>query len=182
MNYLILINKQNGIPKDYVPNNLVLVKIPTINNQKIYLEKKTYKQIKLLLKDMNKIFPRKALINSGYRPSFYQENLLNDLIKLKGEEALMRFAPPGHSEHQTGLAVDLAFLDNANSKIDDYQNEYEWISDNAHKYGFIIRYPRGKEKITGYNYEPWHLRYIGDDAKILYKYNLTLEEYHEMFI
>ena len=59
--------------------------------------------------------------------------------------------------------------------------ETKWIKDNAHKYGFILRYPKGKEEITGYNYEPWHLRYVGDLAIYLYNNDLTLEEYYDIF-
>ena len=185
MNYLLLVNKENGLGKYYRPDNLVKVKIKTGGNKKIYLEKKTYKQIKKLLKDMNKVFETEIVIDSGYRPYLYQENLLKDLLKERGSDAYKSLALPGTSEHQTGLAVDIGFYKNEvyddNFKLDDYLNEFKWLNDNAYKYGFIIRYPKGKEDITGYVYEPWHLRYIGDLSEFLYKYDLTLEEYYKMF-
>ena len=65
--------------------------------------------------------------------------------------------------------------------VDDYLAEFKWIKDNAHNYGFIVRYLKDKENITGYIYEPWHLRYVGDIAKFLYENNLTLEEYYYWF-
>ena len=185
MNYLMLINKENGLGRGYIPNNLVKVKIKTGGNKKIYLEKKTYKQIKKLLKQMNKYFDTEIVIDSGYRPFLYQENLLNDLIKEKGDDAYKSLALPGFSEHQSGLAVDVGFNNgvyDVKFNVDDYIDEFKWLEENAYKYGFIVRYPKGKEKITGYIYEPWHLRYIGEKAEFLTKHNLTLEEYYEMFV
>ena len=86
MNYLILVNKNNGLGKDYVPDNLVKVKTKTGGNKLIYLEKETYKQIKKLLKDINNCFDTEIVIDSGYRPYLYQENLMNELIKIKGDD------------------------------------------------------------------------------------------------
>lgn len=186
MNYLMLVNKKYGLDKNYVPDNLVLVKIKTGGNKKIYLEKKTYKQIKKLLKDMNKLFKTEIVIDSGYRTYFYQENLMNDLLKEKGIDAYKSLALPGHSEHQTGLAVDIGFYKDGiyveNFNVNDYVEEFKWLQDNAYKYGFIVRYPKNKENIIGYIYEPWHLRFVGNIAYFLDKYNLTLEEYYYWFI
>lgn len=185
MNYLILVNKDNGLDKDYKPDNLVKVKIKTGGNKLIYLEKKTYKQIKKLLKDMNKIFDTEMVIDSGYRTFFYQENLMRKLLKEKGIGAYKSLAKPGYSEHQTGLAVDIGFYKDGvydnNFDVLNYQNEFKWLEENAHNYGFIIRYPKEKECITGYIHEPWHLRYVGLIASFLYKYDLTLEEYYYFF-
>lgn len=185
MNYLILVNKNNGLDKSYQPNSLVKVKTKTGGNKLIYLEKKTYNQIKKLLNDMNKIFDSEIVIDSGYRTYFYQENLMEKLLKEKGKDAYKSLALPGHSEHQTGLAVDIGFYKNGiydnDFNILDYQKEFKWLEENSYKYGFIIRYPKGKEGITGYIHEPWHLRYIGNLAEFLYKYNLTLEEYYYFF-
>ncbi len=186
MNYLILINKENGLDRGYIPDNLVKVKTKTGGNKKIYLEKKTYKMIKKLLRDANKNFETEFVIDSGFRPFLYQENLLKDLIKEKGLDAYNSLSRPGYSEHQTGLAVDIGFYKNGvyddNFLIDNYLEEFLWLEENAYKYGFIVRYPQGKENITGYIYEPWHLRYIGEKAEFLYKYDLTLEEYYKLFV
>ena len=186
MNYLILVNKKNALDKFYQPDKLKKVKEKTGGNKIIYLEKKTYKQIKKLIKDMNKIFETEIVIDSGYRPYSYQENLMKDLIKIKGEEAYKSLAKPGYSEHQTGLAVDIGFYkegvyDN-NFVVENYLEEFKWLNDNAYKYGFIIRYPLDKEHITEYIYEPWHLRYVGKLSKLLFNNNLTLEEYYEYYL
>jgi len=186
MNYLILVNKEIGLDRNYIPNNLVLVKLKTGGNKKIYLEKKVYNQIKKLLKDINKIFDTEIVIDSGYRPYLYQENLMKDLLAKKGDDAYLSLALPGHSEHQTGLAVDIGFYKNGvyddNFLVENYLEEFEWLKNNAYKYGFIIRYPKDKIKITGYIYEPWHLRYVGSISEFLYKHNLTLEEYYYWII
>ena len=89
---------------------------------------------------------------------------------------------PGHSEHQTGYAVDMASYRNGVFFEDLNPVEKEWLRENAYKYGFILRYPQGKEEITGFDYEPWHYRYVGNDiAALLYNNGewLTLEEYHK---
>ena len=87
---------------------------------------------------------------------------------------------PGSSEHQTGLAIDICVYRDNNCYIEhdiDEMDEIKWIHQNAHKYGFILRYPSDKEDITGYNYESWHLRYVGNIARYLYINKLTMEDY-----
>ena len=114
-------------------------------------------------------------IASGYRSYDRQYTVYNNYVAKDGQAAADRYsARPGHSEHQTGLAFDLnelteAFGDSPQGK---------WLAENCHKYGFIIRYPKNKEHITGYMYEPWHVRYIGvDNATAVYESGLCLEEY-----
>ena len=104
--------------------------------------------------------------------------LYNNYVARDGKtEADTYSARPGHSEHQTALAIDVynktkSYLEFENTK------EFIWMHENAHKYGFIIRFPKGKEHITGYKYEPWHIRYIGvDHATAIYNQQITLEEY-----
>ncbi len=114
-------------------------------------------------------------IVSGYRSYEYQKNLYNRYVARDGKaEADTYSARPGHSEHQTGLAFDICSLETS------FENtaEGKWLAANAHKYGFILRYPKGKQQITGYIYEPWHFRYIGvDKATAVYQSGLCLEEY-----
>lgn len=114
-------------------------------------------------------------ICSGYRSYAFQKQLYNNYCKRDGQTAADRYsARPGHSEHQTGLAMD---INHAGSSFDKTP-EAKWLAENCWKYGFIIRYPKGKEEITGYKYESWHVRYLGKDwAKIIYDSGLTLEEY-----
>ena len=120
----------------------------------------------------------RIIATSAYRDYKYQEELFNYYVTEKGlDYALMCSAKSGHSEHQTGLAVD---VEGSNFDYDEFENseEFNWMSKNAHKYGFILRYPKGSEHITGFKYEPWHYRYVGiDAATYIYENNITLEEY-----
>lgn len=181
LNYLILVNKSKPLEKNYKPSNLV--KIKTKLNKDIYLEEKTYKYITKLLDEANKIFDTELIVESGFRDYNYQEKLFQNELKIKGsiEEVNKTLAFPGESEHQTGLAVDIGFINGGlydpYYEIEEYKDEFKWLSENAHRYGFILRYPLGKEYITGYNYEPWHFRYIGNIANYLYSHKLTLEEF-----
>ena len=116
-------------------------------------------------------------IVSGFRSYSSQASIYNNYVARDGKAAADRYsARPGHSEHQTGLAFDV------NSLSQSFENtkEGKWLAENCHNYGFIIRYPKGKESVTGYMYEPWHIRYVGTDLS--YKIhemgnNATLEEY-----
>lgn len=114
-------------------------------------------------------------IASGYRSYDYQQGLYDKYVRINGQEKADTFsARPGHSEHQTGLAFDLNIIDDSFAGTP----EAEWIAAHCHEYGFIIRYPEGKQDITGYQYEPWHVRYLGKEtAQKVYDSGLTLEEY-----
>lgn len=114
-------------------------------------------------------------IASGYRSYEYQNKIYNNYSSMYGSETADTFsARPGHSEHQTGLAIDMNSIDDSFADTP----ESEWVKENCYKYGFIIRYPKDKEDITGYKYEPWHVRYLGEDAaEKVYNSGLTLEEY-----
>ena len=114
-------------------------------------------------------------ICSGFRSYEYQKTLYNGYISMYGKDATDTFsARPGHSEHQTGMAMDII---EASSAFEGTPAAI-WLAENCWKYGFIIRYPKGKESITGYKYEPWHIRYLGKEtAKAVYDSGLTLEEY-----
>ena len=114
-------------------------------------------------------------ISSGFRSYAYQEMLYERYVEKSGKAEADRYsARPGHSEHQTGLAFDLNTID---ISFADTQ-EYVWVKEHCAEYGFIIRYPENKESITGYMYEPWHLRYLGKEtAQKVAESGLTLEEY-----
>lgn len=114
-------------------------------------------------------------VRSGFRSYATQRSLYNGYVKRDGVAAADRYsARPGHSEHQTGLAFD---INKANSSFAG-SPEAIWLAANCHKYGFIIRYPEGKEAITGYIYEPWHVRYLGvETATAVFNSGLCLEEY-----
>ena len=114
-------------------------------------------------------------ISSGFRSYDYQSGLYDRYVQRSGKAEADRYsARPGHSEHQTGLAFDLNSIDMTFADTD----ECAWVNKHCAEYGFIIRYPQGSESITGYMYEPWHLRYLGtENAKKVYDSGLTLEEY-----
>ncbi|MFI8633513.1 D-alanyl-D-alanine carboxypeptidase family protein [Microbacterium sp. NPDC077663] len=114
-------------------------------------------------------------IISGFRSYASQQSVFASKVRQHGRaEAERRSARPGHSEHQTGLAIDV----NSISQSWGETRAGRWVAANAHRYGFIVRYPRGKEKVTGYRWEPWHLRYVGTGtATHLKKTGLTLDEY-----
>ena len=111
---------------------------------------------------------------SGFRSYETQQTLYNNYVARDGVALADTYsARPGHSEHQTGLAFDVGKIDNGYGDTD----EGKWLATHAHEYGFIIRYLKGKEDITGYMYEPWHIRYVGSVATNIYQANITLEEY-----
>ena len=114
-------------------------------------------------------------IGSDYRDYAYQVKIYNNYCNLYGSEQADSFsARPGYSEHQTGLTIDCNTIDDAFGDTP----EAAWLAQHCADYGFIIRFPQGKEDVTGYQYEPWHIRYVGVDiAKEIQKYDLTLEEY-----
>ena len=122
---------------------------------------------------------------SGYRSYGRQQLLFRNNLRRNGLEYTSLYsAMPGRSEHQTGWAMDITAnsVDNKLSTKFGETAEGQWVTENCYKYGFIIRYPKGKEDITGYAYEPWHLRYVGKDlANKLYQENMVLEEYVKKF-
>ena len=188
MDFTILVNKENMLDKDYVPCNLVATDENKNNfhgylnpNLKPMIDEDVFKQFLLMQKDAKKE-GFNILIDSGYRSYKYQEDIWNDsVIKIGLEETKRVVAPPGASEHQTGFSFDVGYIINGfyTDDINEYQDESKWLFNNSYKYGFILRYPKNKENITGYKYEPWHYRFIGIDlAKELYETNITLEEYY----
>jgi D-alanyl-D-alanine carboxypeptidase len=182
VDYLVLVNNSIAADDAYF-DDLSLVNCTNILDESILVEEKTYNEyLKLrgFLKTKN-IFIE---LDSGYRSLEQQQEIINEFTRKKGKEYTKKHvAPISKSEHHTGLALDIALIVNG---IKYYENEdlfnFEEIFLEIHKYlskfGFIFRYPKGKEKITGYDYEPWHIRYVGyKPAEDIYMNNLTLEEY-----
>ena len=173
--YLALVNKNYKLSNNYIPNDLEIINKKYSYKTK-YLRKKARISFENMAKEVEKIGLKIVLV-SAYRNYEYQDRLFKKYVKDKGlEYASMCSAQAGHSEHQLGLAIDIA------DKTLDYDSfaetkEFNWIKANAYKYGFILRYPKDKVNITKYKYEPWHYRYVGNIAKYLYENNLTLEEY-----
>lgn len=184
LNILALVNKQFALPDGYEPNDLIRPNVSfSYGNQDIeksYLRKEAASALETMFKDA-----KDSGINlnavSGYRSYQRQEVLFDAEVGRVGrEQAVQAVAVPGNSEHQTGLAMDISSDSVNNTLTEQFEStvEGQWLKDNAHRYGFILRYPKGKETITGYQYEPWHFRFVGEKtAKLIYKKDLTLEEY-----
>lgn len=185
MTRTILINKDNKIKDNYL-NKINLVQTKDIYNNDIKVEEETYNAY-LQLQDFLQKENINIAITSAYRTLEEQQATLEEFIEKYGEEyAYKAVAPVGTSEHHTGLAIDLCVvLDNEEPTDKAYEEEkekkeavYQEIHKHLKDFGFILRYPKGKENITGYPYEPWHIRYVGKFvAKLIYENNFTLEEY-----
>lgn len=177
---VMLVNKSNRVSEDYIPEDLV---IPNIKFLEGTSNKYIVSEVADALEDMFKAAKKDnvTLIGvSGYRSYDYQDNLYKNKVKTKGKKYADKYvAVAGASEHQLGLAIDLVSsdytsIDNgfANSK------GFKWLDEHMQDYGFILRYLKGKEEITGYAFEPWHIRYVGVDvAKEIKNRGITLEEY-----
>lgn len=181
--YLILVNKTHRISKGYEPEDLQTAS-PRVKGGSQY--QKLRKPVAKAFSRLAKTAEEKGLtikLVSAYRPYSYQKQLFDKYVNKDGRYRAEQYsAEPGHSEHQTGLAADVSSPSVNYNLAQAYgtTEEGKWLADNAHKYGFIIRFPKGKEEITGYDYEPWHIRYVGKAAaKEIHKQDLTLEEYLE---
>ena len=180
-NKLILVNKYYYLEEDYVPANL-----EELSNQYALNNMKMVKEAKDAFEEMSKEAKKnglKIIAMSTYRDYAYQTNLYNNYVKKDGKEAADTYSGrPGFSEHQTGYAVDVY---NDDKSYTDFHltEEFKWMQENAKNYGFILRFPQGKENETGYQYESWHYRYVGlEAATYITEKNITLEEYYATVI
>lgn len=181
----VLVNKSYKLPDNYKPDDLVEPEIPFIfteKSDKRLMRKEAAGALEKLVAAAKKDGIWLAGV-SGFRSQATQKSLFERYVKKDGEEAARKYsAVPGHSEHQTGLAMDVSGSDGKCAASDCFAGtkEANWLDAHAPDYGFIIRYPKGKEEITGYQYEPWHLRYVGiETAKEIHEKGITLEEYME---
>lgn len=169
-----IVNKYHRLSSSYSPNDLVQVKYGSGT-----LRKEAAEHFNKMCDDALK---NGILIygGSGYRSYSHQTSLYNNYVAEDGFDNAERYsARPGYSEHQLGLAMDI--LNKNWQFISKNDEEYTWLVNNSYKYGFILRYPEGKENITGYMYEEWHFRYFGLElAKELYDKKLIYEEYLAM--
>src|SRR5690554_5324282 len=180
---LLLVNKTFGLSSDYNPPNLVIPDIPFTYTKDVS-RMKMREEAARAAEDLFAAGEEagvKLFAVSAFRPCQRQESIYRRKVRQAGKMEADKFsAPPGHSEHQTGLALDITGPGVGYNLIQDFHEteEGKWIKENAADFGFIIRYPEGKEYITGYQYEPWHIRYVGDiHAWIITKFGITLEEY-----
>ncbi len=177
---LVLVNKLHAVSKYYEPTDMVAINGNYTTNQGLEMKEDAYKAFKKMRKAARAdgIYFK---ICSAYRTYETQKWLYKNYLNTMGKELRdIRSAAPGRSEHHTGYAIDLVTKSTGWTLTQDFAKtgEGKWIKKNCAKYGYIIRYPKGKTDITGYDYEPWHLRYVGVDvAKEITKQGITLEEY-----
>lgn len=179
----VLVNKRMMLPDGYKPADLVEPNVPFIFNEKDekrLMRKEAARALERMFAaaKQDEVFLAGV---SGYRSYETQQALFGYYVRTQGEEMARKYsAEPGHSEHQTGLAMDISGSTGKCAADDCFAEtpEARWLAQHAQQYGFIIRYPKGKESITGYNYEPWHVRYVGAAiAQEIATKGLTLEEY-----
>ena len=175
---LIIVNRWNELPEDY---SVELTELS--NGQKVDSRIYPYLQEMFDAARAEGVYP---VVREGYRTEEEQQEILDDKIQTyinqgysqsRAERTAKEWvALPGTSEHQLGIAVDI----NADKSKCSNEEVYAWLAENAYKYGFILRYPLGKQEITGTSYEPWHYRYVGEEAALeIYEQGMCLEEYFE---
>lgn len=174
---LVLVNKYYYLANNYVPSDLIKVKRGIGS-----IRKEAYDAY-LIMYNTAKEDGLNLYVLSSYRSYYTQKAIYNRYVAQRGVARTDRSsARPGFSEHQAGFTLDFVIPGHS---LGDFINskEYKWLSTNSYKYGFILRYPKNKEDITGYMYEPWHYRYVGlDVAKYIYENNITFDEYYAYFI
>ena len=187
--YLILVNPDNPVGKDYKPDDLEPLVDTRSDRSKRYMRLYAAKSLEAFLKEARANGCKDVTVTSAYRSYESQKEIFDGDVErfikqgMTREEAIAKerldTAYPGESEHQTGLAVDMHNLSSAQLKFKDTY-EAQWLAENAWKFGFILRYMPGKEEITTYTYEPWHFRFVGRyHAKRIYEMGMCLEEYLE---
>ena len=179
----VVVNKGRILPATYVPNNLVVPNVPlryssAANEMHVRADTAAAMELMFAAAKQQSINLKLA---SGYRSYGYQVSVYNGYANADGvAKADTYSARPGHSEHQTGLAADLEPVDRTCEIEVCFEStaEGQWLAANAYKFGFIIRYPKNSENLTGYQYEPWHIRYIGTGlASQLHAKSQTLEQF-----
>lgn len=177
----ILVNKYTSLPEKYAPDDIV-----EMSNWYAYPNNRIRKEVYDAFREMFNAAKEENLtliVNSSYRSYEEQKEIYDDYDNNRGREYADKYAArPDFSEHQTGLSIDV-FAPGSNMSNFESTDEFKWLSENSYKYGFILRYPKGKEDITGYNYEAWHYRYVGKDlAEKVFESGLTYDEYYAYYL
>ena len=180
--YMLLVNKTHPLPQDYVPEGLKDIKYYASDRSASsrYMVGDAADNFHLLV-EAAAVEGHKIVMTTAYRSYGFQTTLWNNYVAQHGEAKANTFsARPGTSEHQAGLCTDVSSPSVNYQLTTKYGStpEGQWLAEHAHEYGFIIRYLEGKEDITGYQYEPWHIRYVGKEAAAyIYQEQITFEEY-----
>lgn len=188
LDYSVLVNREHPLRREYVPNNLHILD-DNKDNFHGYLDPELKPMLRLdIIGDLSTMMQVaffdgvEFIVDSGYRSYDYQQKILEHNIMLKGYDAYKTVALPGCSEHQTGLAFDIAYFNSGfyNDKVLETDEAVRWLIENGPQFGFILRYPKGKEEVTGFSFEPWHYRYVGKElAMTLARKKITLDEYYK---
>ena len=180
---LCLVNREKHLPKDYAPSDLVKPKVDTRKSslqERIYMREEAAHALEDMFNAALTESALKLLAVSGYRSYGTQQVLFNQkAAAVSAATASLTVAKPGESEHQLGLAMDLKATPTSNLSASFAKTKQgQWVAENAHRFGFIIRYKEEWTDITGYAYEPWHIRYVGKEhAAIIYEMDIPLETY-----
>lgn len=185
----VLVNRTHKLSYEYVPDELVVPMVLRPDNKdesKVTMRPAAARALEELFAEA-KVNGHTLYAVSGYRSYYEQKRLFEDKAEQVGEKQAMRtVAPQGTSEHQLGLGMDINGSSTLSKGLDvafGQSPEGLWVTQNAHRFGFIIRYPEDKANITGYIWEPWHLRYVGKDiSSDIFEKGLTFEEYYELYI
>lgn len=185
---LLLINRNHKIAYDYVPEGLSLPQVqiaPGKDEKAIRLREEAARALEDLFVTAAFEGGHTLYAVSGYRSYALQKSIYTRKVEAVGEKrAQLTVAPPGTSEHQLGLAIDIngeATVGSGLTEAFGESAEGQWVYANAHRFGFIVRYPQDKTDITGYAWEPWHLRYVGEEvATEVFTLDVTFEEYHAL--
>ncbi len=173
---LVLVNKYNYLKEDFIPENLQSINSNyALGNMKLVsYAKEAFEKLSHAAKQEK----LNIIAMSTYRSYNYQVNLYNRYVENDGKEAADTYSGrPGHSEHQTGLAVDVYNIKETYTNFENTK-EFTWMQEHAHEYGFILRFPKDKVNETGYQYESWHYRYVGKEiAKYIKDNKISFEEY-----
>lgn len=176
-----LVDKNHALAEDYVPSDLVTVSVRVVNENGANQLRQIASQALTNLFESADNNGHTLYADSGYRSYSTQSGLFSAYVERSGEAEANRYsARPGHSEHQTGLTMDVTSDEVGRQLVQSFGETAEgiWVAENAHKYGFIVSYPEDKENVTGYMYEPWHLRFLGISlATEIYESGLTYQEY-----
>lgn len=189
--FLTLVNPYNTLSEDYIPDDLMDVKYTSAARSTQQLREYAYKALEAMYQEMHAVGYYNMAVYSGFRTYSYQAMLFSNytanemaanpsLTQAQAEAIVLTYSTrPGTSEHQTGLAVDMDTLGTFSTDFE-YEPEYQWLQENAWKFGFILRFPKDKVDITTIQFEPWHYRYVGRyHAQKIHDSGLCLEEYIE---
>lgn len=180
--WLVLINKKIRLPANFVPNDLVLISEISAPAGSLLRSQAYIALKKMFVSAKNEGIA--LTVTSAYRSFQQQVSIFNSWVSLAGLKSAESFsAKAGFSQHQLGSTVDIGAIGKSNlNDAFGVSTEGVWLANNSYKFGFVLSYPKGKEKITGYNYEPWHFRYIGvGNAQTMINSNMILEEFLQKF-